>query len=51
MRFLIARDVGQIRDVLDHSDAADLGRILRPTVRDAIVELDAPGAGSDTTRD
>jgi MFS superfamily sulfate permease-like transporter len=42
VRFLIARDVGQVRDVLDHSDAADLGPILRRTVRDAIAELDGP---------
>ncbi len=40
IRFLIARDVGQVRDVLDHSDAADLSASLHPTVRDAIASLD-----------
>ncbi len=37
--FLIARDVGQVRHVLDHADAADLSPYLHPTVRDAIASL------------
>jgi sulfate permease, SulP family len=40
VRFLIARDVGQVRDVLDHSDAADLSACLHSTVRDVIASLD-----------
>lgn len=40
MRLLIACDVGQVRDVLDHSDAADLSEALYPTVRDALAALD-----------
>jgi hypothetical protein len=42
VRLLIARDIGQVRDVLDHADAADLGPALRPTVREAITSLDTP---------
>jgi hypothetical protein len=37
IRFLIVRDVGQVRDVLDHSD---LSLYLHPAVRDAIARLD-----------
>ena len=47
VRFLIARDVGQVRDVLDHTEAADLGRRAYPTVRDAITALDPPSDKSD----
>jgi high affinity sulfate transporter 1 len=44
VRLLIARDVGQVRDVLDHSDAADLSASLFPTVRDALAAHDGnPG--------
>jgi len=47
VRFRIARDIGQVRDVLDHSDAADLSPYLHPTVRDAITSLDAPERPSE----
>jgi high affinity sulfate transporter 1 len=46
VELLIARDVGQVRDVLDHSDAADLGPYLHPTVRDAIASCDGRDAQS-----
>lgn len=44
VHFLIARDIGQVRDVLAHSDAADLGAVLHPTVRDAIASLHTQAA-------
>lgn len=44
VRFLIARDIGQVRDVLDHSDAADLSSVMHRTVRDAIASLDRQAA-------
>lgn len=40
VQMLIARDVGQVRDVLDHSDAANLSAYLHPTVRDALAKVD-----------
>jgi sulfate permease, SulP family len=40
VQMLIARDVGQVRDVLDHSDAANLSAYLYPTVRDALANVD-----------
>lgn len=42
VQFLIARDVGQVRDVLDHSEAAGIGHRAYPTVHDAITALDTP---------
>ncbi len=44
VRFLLARDIGQVRDVLDHSDAADLSSAMHRTVRDAIASLDRQAA-------
>lgn len=44
VQFLIARDIGQVRDVLAHSDAADLSTVMHPTVRDAIASLHTPAA-------
>ncbi len=44
VRFLVARDIGQVRDVLDHSDAADLSSVMHRTVRDAIASLDRQAA-------
>jgi len=49
IRLLIARDVGQVRDVLDHSDAADLSPYLHPTVRDAIQSLGDDNTQRDST--
>ena len=36
IQFLIARDVGQVRDVLAHYAESDLSASMHPTVRDAI---------------
>lgn len=40
IQFLVARDIGQVRDVLDHSDVADLSSQLYPTVREAIAAIE-----------
>jgi sulfate permease, SulP family len=48
VQLLIARDVGQVRDVLEHSAAADLSQDIHPTVRDAIATLDTEPDHGDT---
>ena len=37
------RDVGQVRDVIDHVLGADLSSSMYPTVRDAVAALDRDG--------
>jgi hypothetical protein len=41
-RLLLAREVGQVRDVLRHSGAEQLAARFHPTVDDAVRSLDHP---------
>lgn len=45
VRFAIARDVGQVHDLLDEAAQSETRRRLYPTVRAAVADLAPPGGG------